>query len=205
MNARLPQYLLLAEGASNPSSDASWRFVLCCQDTGETFTASDEEPEEDADRLALLALVRGLEAIGEAACVNLVTPNRAVRYGVEQGLDLWKANAWKWERFGRLVTIRDCDLWRRVDRALQIHQLDGRSWRLSDTDRTTETDAPAERADRLPRRPEPAFEGGGSPSPEAFYQEPALLVVRKPKKTLRIDQRQCLRGPTSRNAQTAAV
>lgn len=127
-----PHYLLLTEGES-VHNESQWRFVLQGLDSPQTLAASDCEPHVDPDRADLLAVVRGLEAIEEPARVTLITRSRYVQQGLARGLHEWRDNDWQWERFGRLVPVRDFDLWQRIDHALDIHQVDCRCWRFDDT------------------------------------------------------------------------
>jgi ribonuclease HI len=131
MTAPAAHYLLFAEATIDPSLGGSWRFVLENVATGETFSATDFEPIECHERLELLAVVRGLEAIDHTARVTLVTKSRYVNRGLKRGLNDWRANGWQWERFGRVVPVRDHDLWKRVDRALNYHQVDCRLWQFA--------------------------------------------------------------------------
>ncbi|MEM8944199.1 MAG: RNase H family protein [Planctomycetota bacterium] len=94
------------------------------------FSAADSEPCDCGERLELLAVVRGLEALDGPSRVTLVTKSRYVSRGIKKGLAEWRANDWKWERFGRIVPVRDTDLWRRVDRALQFHQVSCQAWQF---------------------------------------------------------------------------
>jgi len=130
LTAPAAHYLLFAEATIDPSQGGSWRFVLENVATGETFSATDAEPIECHERLELLAVVRGLEAIDHSARVTLVTKSRYVNRGLKRGLNDWRANGWQWERFGRVVPVRDHDLWKRVDRALNYHQVDCRLWQF---------------------------------------------------------------------------
>jgi ribonuclease HI len=130
MTAPAAHYLLFVEAAIEPSLGGSWRFVLENIGTGERFTAGDSEPIECHERLELLAVVRGLEAIDHSARVTLVTKSRYVNRGLKRGLADWRANGWQWERFGRVVPVRDHDLWKRVDRALNFHQVECRLWQF---------------------------------------------------------------------------
>lgn len=123
-------YLLFSEATIVDPRGGTWRFVLEDVATGESFSASDVEEVECPERLELLALVRGLEALDQPAKVTLVTKSRYVSRGLKRGLADWRTNGWHWERFGRVVPVRDHDLWRRVDRALQFHQIDCRLWQF---------------------------------------------------------------------------
>jgi hypothetical protein len=58
----------------------------------------------------------------------LLSDSRYVVRGIRRGVNQWRERRWRWERFGRLVPIRDADLWRRVDRAMQFHEVDCMEW-----------------------------------------------------------------------------
>jgi ribonuclease HI len=128
MQAHQPHYLLFSEGALDDSREARWKFVLQSVGDEEHFTAADIESETRASRLELLAVVRGLEALAQPSRVTLLTRSRYVRRGIRRELSQWRDRRWRWERFGKLVPIRDCDLWQRVDRALQFHQVECCAW-----------------------------------------------------------------------------
>jgi ribonuclease HI len=137
-------YLLFSE-ARVEVRQGIWRFVLAQVGTSDSLSATDVEPIACRERLELLAVVRGLEAIDQPARVTLVTGSRYVSRGLKRGLADWRAADWQWERFGQLVAVRDHDLWRRVDRALQFHRLDCRLWHLDGQTTTDPVAAPAER------------------------------------------------------------
>jgi ribonuclease HI len=88
--------------------------------------AEDREVGAEGERLALLAVIRGLEALDQPSRVTLLTTNRQVARGLRHALHAWKANDWHWERYGRWVPIKNADLWRRVDRALLFHEVECR-------------------------------------------------------------------------------
>jgi ribonuclease HI len=92
--------------------------------------ADDTEPEVDEHRLELLAVVRGLEALNEPSRVTLVTRSRYVTRGFRYRLEQWRENDWCWERFGEMTPVRNSDLWRRIDRAMQYHHVECRVWRF---------------------------------------------------------------------------
>ena len=73
------------------------------------------------ERLALLSVVRGLEALEQPSQVTLVTTSRYVSRGLRYGLNTWRDSDYTWERFGEQRPVRNSDLWRRVDTALQFH------------------------------------------------------------------------------------
>jgi ribonuclease HI len=129
MNAAKPHFLLFSE-SNRKQERGQWRFVLQAVDGSDQFEAGDDEPDMGGERLELLAVVRGLEALPEPARVTLVTPSKYVNRGLAQGLPEWRHNGWQWEHFGEMVPVKNRDLWQRVDRALDFHQVQCRSWRF---------------------------------------------------------------------------
>lgn len=125
-------YLLFSEASRHERAAQTWRFVLQNVESKRRFTATDNEPNACGERLELLAVVRGLEALDGPARVTLVTKSRYVSRGIKSGLVEWRANDWCWERFGRIVPVRDHDLWQRVDRALRFHQVECQTWRFDE-------------------------------------------------------------------------
>ena len=92
--------------------------------------------------------VRGLEALEQPSRVTVVTPSRYVSRGFLFGLEEWRENGWRWERFGEMTAIKNRDLWQRIDRAMQYHQVECRVWRFD-----------------MPDTPEPTPEAAPSPPP----------------------------------------
>jgi ribonuclease HI len=105
-------------------------------DGSSKLEATDEEAEVDAERLELLAVVRGLEALDQPSQVTLVTRSRNVTRGLRFGIERWRENNWQWECFGKMAPVKDSDLWQRVDQALQFHQVRCRTWRFDPPEET---------------------------------------------------------------------
>jgi ribonuclease HI len=137
MTVPQPHFLLFSEATLDRPQGGTWRFVLEQVGSAQALSACDCEAAECSDRLELLAVVRGLEALDQPASVTLVTKSRYVSRGLKRGLADWRANGWQWERFGRVVPVRDHDLWRRVDRALQFHQVECRLWQFEERPQTS--------------------------------------------------------------------
>jgi ribonuclease HI len=113
--------------AGNSSATARnsgrWRFVLQSADGQTCLEAEDEESEGSAERLQLLAIVRGLEALDEPSRVTLVSAGRSISRAFSFGLDQWRESDWQWERYGQRTPVKNDDLWRRIDRAMAIHDV----------------------------------------------------------------------------------
>lgn len=129
MNIPAPHFLLFSE-ARGKDQQGQWRFVLQAADGSATFEAADFEPETVGERLELLAVVRGLEALDQPSNVTLFTPSKYVNRGIAYGLEEWRRNEWTWERYGEMVPVKNGDLWQRIDRALSYHHIEFRGFRF---------------------------------------------------------------------------
>jgi ribonuclease HI len=117
-----PHFLLRAEcHRSNRPGD--WHFALETDDGRRQIDVEDIEPNVDAQRLELLTVVRALEALDHPAEVTLQTSSTYVRRGINYGLEDWRSSDWRWERYGEMVPVKNADLWRRLDRAMQVHNV----------------------------------------------------------------------------------
>ena len=132
MTTTAPHYLLISECARVAARSATcagrWRFVLEELGGASRLEASDDEPGVTGERLELLTVIRGLEALDQPSRVTLITASRYVSRGFRYGLVEWRNSDWKWERFGQMVPIKNNDLWQRVDRALEFHRVECRIW-----------------------------------------------------------------------------
>ncbi len=197
MKVPAPHFLLYSEARSvAPQADCGqWRFVLESADGTARLEAADEE-SASAQRLELLAIVRGLEALDQPSQVTLVTGSRYVSRGIRFGLTQWREDGWQWERFGEMSPIKDDDLWRRVDQALQFHQVECRSIRQEESndlpglplrllaspvaDETTdvEVEVPVVRPQRRQRGKTLRFDSGENPRPTGQSKPAASWTSR---------------------------
>src|SRR3989339_799225 len=129
MNSPAPHYLLHSTLVGDCEA-ARWRFVLRTDDGSVRLEAEDIEPDIQGERLELLAVIRGLQAIDQPSRVTLMTPSKLVREGVRYGLADWRRNGWRWEFFGQMVPVKNCDLWQRIDSAMRFHQVECLTWRF---------------------------------------------------------------------------
>ena len=123
-----PHFLLYSD--VGPLEDGGelrgWRFVLHSKDGSERLEASDVESNMSRSRLELLSVIRGLEALDQPSNVTLVTSSRYVGSGLHHGLEQWRETDYQWDEFGVMTPIKNEDLWRRLDHALEFHELDCR-------------------------------------------------------------------------------
>lgn len=175
MTPWLPQYVLFSDTLGAPREDR-WRFVLRTDDGSTALEVEESEPGVFGERLQLLAVVRGLEALEQPSKVTLVTASDYVTRGLAHGLDEWRANAWNWEYFGQMAPVKHKDLWQRLDQALRFHQVRARRYRVDGPH--AKPDRPRSvgwESGRATARSEPAL--GGATEAE-LAAEPKLWLAR---------------------------
>ncbi len=72
------------------------------------------------NRMELMAAIQGLEALTRACQVDVYTDSKYVRDGVTQWLEGWKAKGW---RTAAKKPVKNEDLWRRLDEAINRHEV----------------------------------------------------------------------------------
>jgi ribonuclease HI len=125
--------MLFADADANGTS-GRWHFSLESLDGSKKVMATDDESDQSSSRLELLAVIRGLEALDQPSRVTLMTTSAYVRRGIRFGVHEWRNSDWRWERFGLMVPITNADLWQRLERAMQFHEVKCRGWRLPRVD-----------------------------------------------------------------------
>ena len=130
-----PHYLLLCEAKSHwvdeKAQGGRWAFVLEEIGSSRRIEVAESETDVTGERLQLLAVVRGLEALEQHSRVTLFTSSRFVGHGIRRHLATWRDNGFRWESFGEMRVIKYRDLWRRVDNAMKFHSVDCRVWQFS--------------------------------------------------------------------------
>lgn len=119
MKESTPLYLL-ATGSRSDIGGGRWQFWLTQADGSWEVAESDFEKSLVGDRLALFAVVRGLEAIPQPARIILSTPSRYVLRGFQHVL---RHPLQQGSQPGRRSALRNQDLWNRVSRARKFHQI----------------------------------------------------------------------------------
>lgn len=115
---------LFTDGAcSGNPGPGGWAFLLRHLPTGKEKIRSGSERETTNNRMELLAVIRGLEALKRPTAVELLTDSVYVGKGLTEWLPKWKRSGWRRKERGRLVEVKNEDLWRRLDALLQRHQV----------------------------------------------------------------------------------
>ena len=102
--------------AAGPSSCAIWP-------PAQEKEASGGERDTTNNRMELLAVIRGLEALKRPCRVELFTDSVYVGKGLEEWLPKWKQNGWRRREGQRWVPVKNEELWRRLDELAQQHHI----------------------------------------------------------------------------------
>ncbi|WP_394131778.1 ribonuclease HI [Shewanella maritima] len=75
------------------------------------------------NRMELLAPIVALEALYEPCIITLTSDSQYMRQGITSWIHGWKKNGWLTKA---KEPVKNADLWQRLDKAIQPHQIDWR-------------------------------------------------------------------------------
>jgi len=78
------------------------------------------EPHTTNNRMELTAAIAALEALTRACTIDLYTDSEYLRNGITKWINGWKRNGW---RTADRKPVKNVDLWKRLDQALQTHEV----------------------------------------------------------------------------------
>ncbi len=115
---------LYTDGAcSGNPGPGGWAFILRCNTTGKELERSDGEPESTNNRMELMAVIEGLNALNEACEVTLYADSTYVLQGMKSWMAGWKKRGWKRKDGSKMVPVKNVELWKQLDQAMQKHTI----------------------------------------------------------------------------------
>ncbi len=112
--------LLFTDGAcSGNPGPGGWGALLRYQ--GHERELSGGDPATTNNRMELLAVINGLEALKRSARVRICTDSQYVMKGITEWLPGWKRRGWK---TADRQPVKNVDLWQRLEAALTAHQVE---------------------------------------------------------------------------------
>lgn len=111
-----PEVLLFTDGAcsGNPGK-GGWAFILKHPASGKVTEVSGTEPETTNNRMELMAVIQGLNAMKKPVSIEIFTDSEYVRKGMQEWMAGWKRNGWKRKEQGKLKPLKNDDLWKQLD------------------------------------------------------------------------------------------
>ena len=118
------EVVLFTDGAcSGNPGPGGWAYILRHPETGRETEASGCDPDTTNNRMELTAAVEGLKQLKRPTRVELVTDSVYVGTGLSDWMPKWKKQGWKRKERGKLVPVKNEDLWRELDRLAAIHDV----------------------------------------------------------------------------------
>ena len=112
--------ILFADGAcSGNPGPGGWGALLRYREHEKELSGG--EPATTNNRMELLAVIHGLEALNRPARVRIFTDSQYVMKGITEWLPAWKRRGWK--TVGR-QPVKNADLWQRLETALTPHRVE---------------------------------------------------------------------------------
>lgn len=113
--------LLFTDGAcSGNPGPGGWGYILRHPATGKEREASGAERLTTNNRMELLAVIHGLEALKSSSIVDVYSDSQYVLNGLNEWLDNWKRRGWK---TAAKKPVKNEDLWRELDELRAKHDL----------------------------------------------------------------------------------
>lgn len=117
-----PVVELYTDGAcSGNPGPGGWGFILRHPASGSEREHSGGERQTTNNRMELLAVIQGLEALERPSTVHLYSDSQYVVKGLGEWMDGWKRNGWA--RGKKRETLLNADLWKRLDELRDTHDI----------------------------------------------------------------------------------
>lgn len=118
MNDELPLVTIYTDGACDPNpGPGGWAALLRYGKQSKELSGFEEQTTNN--RMELVAAVEALQALKRPCRVELYTDSEYLRRGIIEWLPSWKKRGWQ-RKEGQLA---NADLWKRLDAAMQPHQI----------------------------------------------------------------------------------
>ena len=103
--------------SGNPGP-GGWGTVLLAGEHRKELSGG--EPETTNNRMEMMAVIMGAEALKRGCSVDIYTDSTYVMKGVTEWLSGWKQNGW---RTAARQPVKNVDLWQRLEKALDRHEV----------------------------------------------------------------------------------
>ena len=116
-------HLFTDGGCSGNPGPGGWAFILRHLPSGKETESSGGESVTTNNRMELEAVVQGLSVLKRPCAVELFTDSVYVGKGISEWMPNWKRNGWKRKEKGKLVALKNDDLWIKLDLLISKHRV----------------------------------------------------------------------------------
>jgi len=121
---QMPEVQLFTDGAcSGNPGPGGWAFILRHPATGKELESSGGERETTNNRMEMMAVIRGLEALKRPTRLEIISDSIYVGKGFSEWMPKWKRNGWRRREGDKLKPIKNEELWRQMDELLSKHEV----------------------------------------------------------------------------------
>ena len=119
-----PKIHLFTDGActGNPGP-GGWAYILRHVGTGKEKEATGAARLTTNNRMELIAVISGLEALREPCDVTVFTDSVYVGKGLSEWMPKWKSNGWQRREGAEWKPVKNEELWKRLDELVTVHQV----------------------------------------------------------------------------------
>ena len=78
------------------------------------------EPDTTNNRMEMMAVIRGAEAINNGSVIDIYTDSKYVMKGMMEWVEGWKKRGWK---TASKQPVKNVDLWQQLEQALERHEV----------------------------------------------------------------------------------
>ncbi len=111
---------IFTDGAcSGNPGPGGWAAILRWRGTEKELSGFAADTTNN--RMEMMAAIQGVEALRRGVRARLYTDSTYVRDGITRWIERWKQNGW---RTAAKKPVKNEDLWRRLDTALQGHDVE---------------------------------------------------------------------------------
>jgi len=114
------QVELFTDGACKGNPGAGGWGALLRYGTAEKELCGGEAATTN-NRMELMAVIQGLEALTRPSRVRITTDSQYVKNGITQWIHNWKRNGWK---TAAKKPVKNVDLWQQLDQAVARHEVE---------------------------------------------------------------------------------
>jgi ribonuclease HI len=115
---------LFTDGAcSGNPGPGGWAYILEHISSASRKSDSGGESSTTNNRMELMAVIRGLEALKRPCHVEVVTDSQYVAKGLIEWMPRWKARGWRKSKGSGGGEVKNLELWQELDRLMAGHRV----------------------------------------------------------------------------------